>query len=354
MNLHGGRMEMVAEIKNLNPYQQFMQQDRNTQSNPVKPVSTEDSAEKQPIKPLANKVYTDINDVKDTFEKFSNNAEQVKVKVNDLDSKVVKNKDMVKATLAALSPIISFRRVSSVPDKLDDKDYLGTAGAIAVAGVMLPEDLRDMKDAWNQIVHKELPKYDYKNCQAPFRFIRGTLAEKPVNRMGKYGYYAHKFDKSFAETKIGEKIRKLLKVNFGKPEATGRKVPKVIKDESGYSEIMEKVYAEKLEGSFAGKLIYRAMQRTTVIGAVILAAIGVPSIIKAFKKPEETQDKFANAGKQSLKVSINVASVLSGIGTIGALGAKKGPTGSVIGMGIGSVLGAYIAGKINKNIKTQS
>ena len=300
--------------------------------------------------------FADINKVRAVFKDFINTTNTLQSRVNAIDTKLEKHENttgLIKKILTCLAWIIPIRRVNSVPDKIENKDYLATAGAIAVAGVMLPEDLRDMKDAYNQIFHGKRPIYDYDNCQAPFRFIRGTLVEPIVNKMKKYGYYLHEFDKSFAETKLGEKIRKLLKVSLGKFEETGREVPIVIKDGENYLSTMEKVYAQKLKGSFISKLIYRAMQRTTVIGAVLLFVIGIPSIVKAFKKPKNTQDKIKNASKQTLKVSISVASVLSGIGIVGALGASRFKyVGSVVGMGIGSVIGSLFANKVNKNIKT--
>ena len=125
-----------------------------------------------------------------------------------------------------------------------------------------------------------------------------------------------------------------------------------INEDGQYIAESVKVYAKKLEGSFVGKLICRALQRTTLYGAIILSAICIPSIVKAFNKPEVTQDKIVNASKQTLKSGITVTSVLSGIGIIGALMAPLGPAGSVIGMGIGSIMGASLSNKINKNIET--
>ncbi len=92
-----------------------------------------------------------------------------------------------------------------MPDKLDNKDYIGTAGALAVAGMLLPEDLRDTRDGARQVIHKILPesiqekiqkrfpkffdnfidyapKYNHKEFQTPFSFIRGSFLEKFVNK----------------------------------------------------------------------------------------------------------------------------------------------------------------------------
>ncbi|MDD3012432.1 MAG: hypothetical protein PHC34_01870 [Candidatus Gastranaerophilales bacterium] len=348
---------MVAEVDLLKTYQQFMQQtDRNTQSNPDKPVSRQDSFEKQSTKSLDNKIYTDINNIKDTFEKFRNNVEQIKVQINTLDNKVLANKDTIKTVFSAFSPIVPVRRVFSVPDKIDDRDYVSMAGTVAVAGILLPEDLRDTRDAAKQIFKGELLKYNYKEFQTPFSFIRGSFLEPLVNKMiNKWGYYLHEWDKSLLKTKFGKKIKNLLNVKVIHKEFTGRFVPQIRKDEDTgkYIKQNKKVFAEKLEGSKIGKLICRALQRTTVYGVLTLSAICIPSIVKAFMKPENTKGKFANTGKQTVKSAISVVSTLAGIGLGGALLAPLGPAGSVVGMGLGCTVSAYISSKIHKNIKTK-
>ncbi len=310
---------------------------------PFKQISGSELEKKQKTETIESRIcnnYKSFNDVKN----------QIINDINKLDCFICKNQENTKTAFSALSPVIPLRRISSVPDNIENGDYARAAGLVAIAGVMLPEDVRDMKDAWNQIVHKKLPNYDYKNSQAPFRFIRGTYAESPVNKLGKYGYYAHECDKSFAETNFGKKLKQLLNVSLGKPEYTGRDVPRVFKIADEYIIIPEQIYAEKLKGPFLGKLLYRAMQRTTVIGAVILSALWIPSIIKAFNKTADLNDKFINTGKQTLKASVNVTSVLAGIGILGALGARKGPAGSVIGMGIGAVTGSFISKTISEKI----
>jgi len=256
---------------------------------------------------------------------------------------------------SALSPVIPLRRISSLPKNIEDHEYERASGLVAIAALMLPEDLRDMKDAWLQITKNKTPIYDYQNCQAPFRFVRGTLAEKPVNMMDKYGYKIHQFDKSIAETKLGENFRKLLNIKLGTPEYIGRKTPVIEKIGNKFLCIKKSVFAEKLCGQFIPKLIYRAMQRTTVIGALALTALCIPSIIKAFKKPEKTEDKIINSGKQTLKSGINIISVLSGIGILGAIGASRFKyVGSVVGMGLGSMAGSLISDKLTSNIDVKS
>jgi hypothetical protein len=270
---------------------------------------------------------------------------------NKAETEIKKNKNILKIAFTALSPIIPFRRISSMPDKVENGDYKGLAGLLAVAGIMLPEDLRDMKDAYNQIFKGILPKYKFKEFQTPFSFIRGTLLQPVVNKMGKVGYMIHQGDKTLLDTKFGDKVKDILKVNESLDEKeTGRIINKIVKSDNNYIIGEARVKAIKLEGSFLGKTICRAMQRTTVYGLAALTAICVPSIINAYKKGSTNEEKIAAGGKQLIKSAISVVSVTAGIGLLGALLAPLGPAGSVFGMGIGSVTGAYISKKINNNI----
>lgn len=266
--------------------------------------------------------------------------------------KVIKESKII---CAACSPFIPVRRVSSVPCSIESNDYAKAAGMVAVAAILLPEDLRDMKDAYNQIVHKTPAKYDYAKYQTPFSFIRGTLIQPIVNKMGKWGYYLHQMDKSLADTKLGTKIADWLGVTIGDAIKLERKVPMIEKIGNEYVVLRPRLKAIPIiQGSAINKLIYRAMQRTTAIGTAVLFALWIPSIIKAFKKPDETKEKFVNAGKQTSKAVINNSFVLAGIGLLGALGGRKGPAYSVLGMGAGSVIGSLFAGFVNKNIETKN
>ncbi len=77
--------------------------------------------------------------------------------------------------------------------------------------------------------------------------------------------------------------------------------------------------AIKLDGPFIGRLICRALQITTLYGTAALCLVSVPSIVKAFIKPDKTKDKFINGGKQTVKSAVNVVSVIAGIGLGGAI-----------------------------------
>lgn len=288
-----------------------------------------------------------ISDIKNgKYDTFSNNNSAKK----DVKTTIKENKGLLAMAFTALSPVIPFRRISSAPDKIENGDYKGLAGLLAVAGIMLPEDLRDMKDAFNQLFRGKLPDPKLKEYQTPFSFIRGTLLQPVVNKMGKLGYYIHESDKTLFDTGLGKKIMNKLNVKEIDEKETGRTVKKIVEKDGKYIVDDVAVVAKKLEGSGFGRLIGRAMQRTTLFSIAALSLICVPSIINAFKKGNTTEEKVISGGKQTVKSAISVSSVTAGIGFFGALLARRGPAGSVIGMGIGSVVGALFSKKINNNI----
>lgn len=284
------------------------------------------------------------------------------------------NKAKRKTVLAALSPIVPFRRVSSLPDNIEDGNY---ARAAALAGLMiinLPEDARDLKDGLKQISSKILPKsakgwiekrfpnvfknyinyapsYNYKEYQPAFSFIRGTFLEPVVNKMGKIGTKLHEWDKPIFSTKVGEKIAKFLKLEVEDYTKTGRTVPKVIKELNGNINIKDApVVAFKLKGKLLSKVAGWGMLRTTTMGLAAMALLELPAVVKAFNKKEKLGDKIENTSKQTVKSAINVVSICSGIGVVGGLLARKGHAFSLLGMGIGSVLGAFVSNKTGKAI----
>ncbi|MFA6989883.1 MAG: hypothetical protein WC197_07420 [Candidatus Gastranaerophilaceae bacterium] len=321
--------------------------------------------------------FADITKVREVFKDFIKTADTLQTQVNELDKKVLNDNNSLKNTFESLGMIVPFRRVTSVPDKIKDKDYIGATGAVAVAGLLLPEDLRDTRDCLKQILYNTLPrglklsiakkskkfykkfilykpKYDPKEYQVPFSFIRGSYLEKIVNRIGgKTGYYLHKWDKTLLDTKLGHKMMDLLKIEEVDKVFTGRLVPQILENQKTGSYFKQdvQVFAKKLEGSTIGKLICRTMQRMTVYGSLSLVAIAIPSIIMAIKNSKNTEDKIKNGSKRTLKTAISVTSSLAFIGLGGALLAPIGPFGSIAGMAIGSALSAYISRKINKNIQ---
>jgi len=331
----------------------------------------------------ANSRITDLNYSNANFAGSQNDTNLVpkykqqvpKSEAEKLDKFISDNSDKATRLFTDLSPIIPFRRITGVPNKLKDHDYGGALISLGVAATLLPEDLRDMRDAVKQanskIIPEKLknyiktknpkffenyvnftPKYDYKEYQVPFSFIRGSFLEKIVNKYpNKFTYLIHQWDKPLSETKLGKFIANVLHVQKTKEILTARRVPMIINNENSYILKQVNTIAVQLKGHKINKLICRAMQRTTVYGSLALCLVSIPGIIMAFNKPKQAKGKSINTGKQILKSVINIVTGISAIALGGAILAQFGPLGSVIGMGLGCIAGGYISNRICKLLK---
>lgn len=258
--------------------------------------------------------------------------------VDNVDTKIEK---------AALGSIPVFRRGLSLPDKFASGDTVAAVGATALLVANLPEDCRDIKSAFNQgktILNgqKFTPKYDYTKYQHDFSFFKGTLFEnwaqntkneKVKNTLNNL----YQKDVSIYHTNLGEKVKKFLGITSGEAIET------TAKDRFGNNAIVTEI---KAPSAFA-ELTGRAMKRTTKLGVCALALLELPKIFKATNQGNTIGENTENTGKQIVKSGINLASVTAGIAYGGAFGAKKfGSIGSLVGMGIGAVVGATASKKI--------
>lgn len=291
---------------------------------------------------------------KKTYE-FLNEIKSVSKKLDALDKAAPKREQFGEIAFEALSPISPVRRLAPAESKIEKKDYFGLTGVLALTGILLPEDIRDLKNAISQISDKILPEktkeklneklpkfyskflkyeklYDYKEYQVPFSFIRGSYLEPLVNKMGKYGYLAHKYDLALLDTKLGKWIAKKLGVSVDEKQIfTERRAEKVIFYKGKYIVKAQKVFANKLEGTTVAKFLCRIMQRITVYGLAAIAIISLPFILKSDNKQLEAQSAL-----------ISIFNTVGCIGLFGTLLSRFGPAGSLAGMGYGSVIAKRI------------
>ena len=259
-----------------------------------------------------------------------------------------------KTVFCALQSLPPVRRISSLPDKLQNGDTLSALGLVGLMAVNFPEDCRDVKAAGKQIGSfikgaKFEGAYNYKELQHPFSFFRGTLLHKFVDpntaKDKKLARKLFKMDKTVADTTIGQKILNLLKTKF-----IGFKSTKI--KQIGHTEIKHRfVEAKVFKGSAFGKLTARAMDRTPIISLAILAALELPKIFKAMNEGKNIAEQTGNTAKQTVKSGINVASITAGIAYGGAIGSKYGKAfGSLVGMGFGAILGGIASKKVQEVI----
>ena len=230
----------------------------------------------------------------------------------------------------------TFRRIEKVPEKVEKSDYIPAAGLVSLALLNAPEDWRDMKSAYSQLKlsaqGKEFtPSYNYRIAQHPFSFFRGTLLHKFVNPKTspcpKFAKWLLKNDKTLMDTKFGDKIKQIFDI---RDITINTKIKHIVSLKQNPNYIKAKQFITK---SSFGELTARAMTRTTKIGAAVLGGLEMAHLIKEISDGE-------NILKSTAKSAINLTSSIAGIGYGGAIGAKYfGPTGSLIGMGIGAIAG---------------
>jgi len=303
------------------------------------------------------KLNKDIHDIKDTFEKIKPQKSEIAEKIKKYDESADKSNSASKVIMAALSPIVPLRRVSSLPDNLKEGNYERALGLLGLAVVNLPEDWRDITAGYNQIFKKIAPGYDYSKMQHPFSFFRGTFLEPMLKFKGETGKriskYLYDADKTLFDTKFGAFIKKIFKFDIVNKDFIKDQTGLIKKDVMGNA-----VHAFEVGGSRFGKHIGRALLRIPVLSVIALAALELPAIIKAFNKGKDTESKIKEGSKQVFKSAINLTAITAGIGIAGQWLAKKGPAWSLVGMGIGSVAGSLaskFAGKAVDNVfKTEN
>lgn len=268
--------------------------------------------------------------------------------VNDKlhQSQEPERKELFFEACEALPPL---RRLKALPDQIENGNGTTALGMASLALINLPEDWRDIKQSAKQIKaivkgKKFKGSYDYENYQHPFSFFRGTLLDdwisKKFNEGKKWATGLLLNDLSLDQTLLGRKTLKMLKTEKDKNITTE------IRDLFGGT-----TFATSYKGCLFGRLTARAMRRTTLLGVMAMGALEVPKIIHSMTKGDTTKDKAVSSGKQCIKSAINIASITAGIGYMGALGAKyAGPTGSIVGMGLGAVLGSKLSQKAQKGI----
>jgi len=175
--------------------------------------------------------------------------------------------------------------------------------------------------------------------------LRGSYLEPIVNKAGKFGYYAHKYDKTLFDIPCVRSLAKLYGVRVdNKKIFSGRIVPQVDFKNNEYIVRNKKIYAERLIGGNAiNRFLFRITQRITVYGLFALFLISLPFILKSKDKKQEAQNAI-------LTTSCTVGS----IGFFGTLLGKLGPAGSLAGMGYGAVFAKRINENSNQKASSES
>ena len=232
--------------------------------------------------------------------------------------------------------------------EVKDNDYLCAKTLAALAILNGPTDLDDIVSAWRQIssgFKEKMPDgYDPKKAQHPFSFFRGTIlheflnpnSEKCINKNLAIKILDN--DICLTDTKFGAWILKKLGV-----EEIGRiqtNIKDMIYTEKNHFWVEAKIYKSKTK---FGDLTARALSRTPKIAVGVLAGLeGIHAIYNILDG--------ADPKKELAKAAIEVTGTILGMGYLGAIGYKYFATcGSLIGMGLGGLLGEELATQIFKH-----
>ena len=235
-----------------------------------------------------------------------------------------------------------YGRINSLPDKLENKDYTPAMGLVSLAVLNGPEDLRDVFSAYKQIKNK-FPKpvtfhsgYDNKIAQHPFSFFRGTILNDYLNPSSKEcpnpkaAEWIIRQDKTLWDTKLGEWFKKKFNIETSH---TITNIEKINSTATNKRVVHAKIF--KCNNPFKD-IIARAMIRTPILGVAAMGGIEAAHIAHEVKNGKNF---FEEAGKST----VTLATTLGATGILGAIGAKHlGPTGSLLGIGLGAITGAII------------
>ena len=261
---------------------------------------------------------------------------------------VAKDYNSVKSALgtdddSVVSDAIPFYgRVNEISDKLADKDYTPAMGLVSLAILNGPEELNDVFSAYDQI-RKGFPKpvtfhegYDNKIAQHPFSFFRGTILHEYMNPLSpkcphpKLAAWLIKQDKTFWDTKLGNWIQEKFKI---KEDFVDTKIEAIDSTIINRKYVPAKVF--KTNNPLAD-ITARALTRTSKLGAMALGGI---EAAHAAHEVSNGKNFFEEAGKSA----VTLGTTLAATGVLGAIGAKHlGPTGSLVGMGLGAITGAIV------------
>lgn len=199
-----------------------------------------------------------------------------------------------------------------------------------------PEDIRDAMSAYKQIkalcTGKQYEKpYDYKIAQHPFSFFRGTLLNdyvNPFSKKCKFPMLANKllsWDKTLWDTEVGDWLSKKFNIETTKIPTEEKSI---YYTKANPQKLTANIYNSP---SKLGNLTARAMTRTPVLGLAFSGAMETAHLVK---ENNDGHNPFIEIGKSTLRLA--GSAIITGY--CGAIGSKFGPVGSIISMGIGSVL----------------
>lgn len=284
------------------------------------------------------------------------NIENPKKIITNTLSKVQSNLSKVGLNYALMAAP-PYRRISAIPDKMNNDEIVYSLGMASLGLVNITGDSKDIKEAAKQVALSIQGKeytgvYDFKHYQHDFSLCHGTLLERFIDtkkmKNQKLAKTIESMDRTLLNTKFGQKVLSLLGVTETKPVQF-----KQFNISSGTWDIVKDVngkvkYARGFLGSKFGVLTAHVLARTIIPELMVFSLVEIPLIYRASKKGNNIKEKTESTLKQTAKSAITVACLFAGFGYLGAIGSKHFKVfGSLAGMGLGAILGTKVAQKIN-------
>ena len=244
------------------------------------------------------------------------------------------------ALLYALSPIPTARRVSSLPDTLEDKNFSRAGLLLGMAAANFPGDVREMGLAGKELKNiftKGLSSISYEG-QHQAKFFQNTF----MNSLPKKYPWLKKLDKTLYSTDFGKTLRKTFNIKIA--EEPFKTTERLIFNKG------KKLQKFKFTGNYFQKITGRALMRTPVLGLVASTILEIPALIKSVQKEETLFDKAKSFTKQLCKSAGYVGLLNTGIALVGATLMPYGYIAALIGMGIGGSIGLMASKQLNKQI----
>ena len=220
-----------------------------------------------------------------------------------------------------------------------EKDFLCTNALLAMAVLNGPTNVEDFFSAVKQIKTRFKDKkpdgYDPKLAQHPFSFFRGTVLHEYLNPNSEKCVdvdWAEKIiekDVCLFDTKFGKWLRKRLGIE--EIDRMRSSVKSIYHTDKNPNYVEAKVFKSK---NLFGDLTARALTRTSKYGAYALTGLGA---LHAAHEIIDGEDVIKTVGQTVTEIG----TTLVGTGYLGAIGYKHyGPLGSLVGIGIGSLIGS--------------
>ncbi len=283
---------------------------------------------------------------KSAFTSTNGNQESFFNKLkNSVDNLDKQTSGKQQALLYALSPIPTARRISSLPDTLEDKNHSRAGLLLGMAAANFPGDLTHLSRAAGELknIYKEGFKSISKNeVQRQLAFVEGTLFEKLLYKINSplLQTSIENIDKTLYDTKFGVLIKKVFKVKE-KSFAQIKGVGFAASEQDGLI----------FSGNYFKKLIGKSLLRVSVLGLITSAILEVPAVVNSATKTKGSiLDKFKAFGIQLLKSVGYIGIVSAGIATAGAILNPYGAIAGLVGMAIGSFIGLSVSKELNKQI----